>query len=286
MNLNNINTLVLSGGGINGIAFIGSLKYLFEKININQINNYIGTSIGAGICYSLILKYTIQDITKIFLEYDFNKFIPNIKIDELIFNYGVTNGNALNNFLIELSEFKNININITFQDFFKLNNIKFTIVVSNITSNHVEYWNYLTTPNYKILDALFITCNYPFYIKPYYFNSNYFLDGGLMNNYPINYIDIDNLDSVIGIYINNKKDDFNNLLQSHDNYINFFKYLYNIFDIILESRINLLNQKYLDRTIFLNTRLLNSLDFTANNDIKIKMINMAYEQTEYFFNNI
>ena len=43
--------LVLSGGGIRGIALLGSLYYLEEIKMINKINTFIGTSAGAIILF-------------------------------------------------------------------------------------------------------------------------------------------------------------------------------------------------------------------------------------------
>ena len=56
-------TLVLSGGSIQGISLLGALQY-FKDQNIlnNDIKNFIGTSVGSVLCYLLIIGYTPVEI--------------------------------------------------------------------------------------------------------------------------------------------------------------------------------------------------------------------------------
>ena len=50
-------TLCLSSGGIYGLSYIGALDYLInEKIlNLNNIKNFAGTSIGSVILFFIII---------------------------------------------------------------------------------------------------------------------------------------------------------------------------------------------------------------------------------------
>ena len=45
--MNKINTLVLEGGGIYGIAYIGALKELQSKLDFDKIEYFCGTSVGS-----------------------------------------------------------------------------------------------------------------------------------------------------------------------------------------------------------------------------------------------
>ena len=55
-------TVVLSGGGWNGLLSIGSLVYIFETCNIDQIHTFVGTSSGAIICYLLCIGFCLSEI--------------------------------------------------------------------------------------------------------------------------------------------------------------------------------------------------------------------------------
>ena len=53
--MNKINTLVFEGGGLYGLAYIGALKELHERIDFNNIKYVCGTSVGALIAFAIAL---------------------------------------------------------------------------------------------------------------------------------------------------------------------------------------------------------------------------------------
>ena len=57
-----LKNLVISGGGINGLGFIGIIKYLSENNLLNNIQHYVGTSAGAIIGYLLSIGYNFLEI--------------------------------------------------------------------------------------------------------------------------------------------------------------------------------------------------------------------------------
>ena len=65
----NIDTLILSGGGIKCLSFLGSLKYLIDHkiINLDKIKSIIGVSGGIIYITPLLLGYSIDEIIQIFL---------------------------------------------------------------------------------------------------------------------------------------------------------------------------------------------------------------------------
>ena len=59
-----INSLVVSGGGIKGFLSIGAIKLLFENNIINKIRFYYGTSFGSIIVLLLNLGWNCEEILK------------------------------------------------------------------------------------------------------------------------------------------------------------------------------------------------------------------------------
>src|SRR3989304_6623420 len=62
LKLHKINTIILSGGGIGGLAHIGALQYLSTVIDLNNITTYVGTSVGGIICTLLCIGYKLNEI--------------------------------------------------------------------------------------------------------------------------------------------------------------------------------------------------------------------------------
>ena len=87
--MNQIDTLILSGGGPSGIAYIGIFKALFEKNiltrDLSGIQEIITTS--AGILFSILYMLNIKEniIEKFILNLDLLSFlnVDNLEINDL-----------------------------------------------------------------------------------------------------------------------------------------------------------------------------------------------------------
>ena len=90
-------TLCLSSGGIYGIAYIGALDYLIEEkiINLNNIKNYVGTSVGALSLFFIIVGYSVKDVNDIVINLNWSKLQTEIKIEEVLGDYGINNGSKM-----------------------------------------------------------------------------------------------------------------------------------------------------------------------------------------------
>jgi hypothetical protein len=75
MNKMEYDTICMSGGGIKGFSFIGALDYLNKKkfINTDNIKNWVGTSIGSIIAYVFVCGFSIIEMEKFIIEFDFTK---------------------------------------------------------------------------------------------------------------------------------------------------------------------------------------------------------------------
>ena len=65
-----INKLVLSGGGINGIIFLGIIKYLEVSKQLKNINTFVGSSIGSIINTLVCIGYTYDELKDFILDFD------------------------------------------------------------------------------------------------------------------------------------------------------------------------------------------------------------------------
>jgi len=202
MNCINYDTLCLSGGGIKGFAFLGALKYLqsIKHVNLPNIINYVGTSAGAMVAFLLSLNYTPNDIIKFILEFNFKKIIPESNIDTLLLSHGIDNGNKI---MIIMQDFLREKYNlddITFDEHYKLTNKKLTLIGTNFTKGVESAFNHISHPNMSVLTAIRISISIPLVFTPVLYDSDYYVDGALVNNFPIKYC---NPETTLGIYIKN-----------------------------------------------------------------------------------
>ena len=266
-----INTIVLSGGGVKSASYIGALNSLFSHIPKEQITHYVGTSSGGIFSVLLAIGYSCNELQKILMKYDFKQLLNDMNYDDVICNYGISEGEYIAKFYTELLEIKNCNI--TFAELYNKIKIKITITITNFTAQHVEYWNHETTPNNTLLAAMLATSRVPIFFTPYQYNNNLYLDGGVINNYPINYVE-NELDNAIGFCLMEKR--------NPDNIKNLVNYMMYVFALTCNSNIILLNQNYIKKTIFIHIDDVDFMDFDINDDQKISMVATGAELTEKY----
>jgi hypothetical protein len=202
MNKVHYDTICLSGGGVKGFAYIGALEHMETNnlIILDSITHWAGTSAGSMLSFIMTLGYSIKDVKEFIVEFNFLKLIPDPKIDNLIENHGIDNGDKImvimKNFLKEKYDMDDI----TYEDHYKLTKKKLTIIGTNYTKGNEAVFNHITTPNMSVLLSIRISISIPIIFTPVLYNEDQYLDGGIVNNFPLNHC---NKETTLGLYIKN-----------------------------------------------------------------------------------
>lgn len=218
--------LVLSGGGVLGVAHVGALKEL------NDLNNFIfdyyaGSSIGAVIATGLSMDASYEFIERLVKNLDFKNFMDDTKYDANIFDFvrlirklGWYKGYNIEEFYKGFIRDLCGNAEITLLEAYNQFN-KFLLITTFRTNDGVtveltkDYY-----PNLPIYKALMYTTAYPGFFATevvtredilQYSGGQYdpgcgviFSDGGVLNNYPVNLLaKYTPLDTIIGLYLCN-----------------------------------------------------------------------------------
>ena len=193
-------TICMSGGGVKGLSFIGTIEKLIKikYINISNIKKWVGTSVGAIIAYLFSLNYSIEEIKEFIINFDFSKLVPTIELENILLNHGIDNGEKIKLILTYfLKEKYNIE-DVTFKKLYNMTNKKLVVIGTNFTKAIEEVFSYDTTPDMSVITAVRISLSIPIIFTPIFYNNNYYIDGGISNNFPINYC---NINTTLGIYI-------------------------------------------------------------------------------------
>ena len=135
-------TLILSGGSVKGCALLGSFKYLIdhEKINIKKLKHIISASVGALMALPLILNVSIHAFYKIIKETKIKLFDKeDFKIENVINEYGIYDNSVIEFYVKTFIKHFLKKDKITLKELFNLTKIKYSVKVSNVTKNKVEY---------------------------------------------------------------------------------------------------------------------------------------------------
>jgi predicted acylesterase/phospholipase RssA len=187
--LKNIKHLVLSGGGLLGISYIGLFKHL-EELNItSQIQSITGCSAGSIFGTLFILGYKYYEMETITKSLNFKEFM-NITADSIIKfpkTKGLDTGNRSVEFFKKMIYDKTGNENTTLLELKQYNNIVLQIGVTNLTTMNFEMFNYKTKPNLPVYLAIRASISIPVIFEPVMIDGEVFTDGGVVDNLPIDH---------------------------------------------------------------------------------------------------
>ena len=265
-----VKNLVISGGGISGIGILGILKYCDEHNILNNVESYVGTSVGSIICLLLVVNYQYYEMYDFLKSFNLEKLINNIDIDKFIINYGFENSNKIIYVIKRLLENKNISEDITFNELYEISSKKLTITGVCLSNNDLHYFNHELTPNMKVLTAVRISANIPILFTPVTHDNKLWIDGGIIQNYPIEYCS-DNIENTLGISIFDKC--FNNCVKIE----NVVDFMINLMKCVAYGNNNLDISKYKNNTIKLIHEFNSFADFSIDSDTIKEMYELGYD---------
>lgn len=175
--------LVLSGGGIRGVAHIGALKALEERnIEITQIS---GSSAGAIIGAMYAGGMSWQEIFT---------FIKKVRI----FHYRRYAYNKPG--FIDSLKFYNDFSSLFAEDNFRALHKKLFISTTNLISGKEEIFN-----SGELIKPILASAAFPGLFTPVSINNALYIDGGVLNNFPIEPL-YKKCNRIIGVYVNPLED--------------------------------------------------------------------------------
>ena len=203
-----LKNIIFTGGGLKGWAYIGTIRALAELINRNDIEQVIGVSAGSMFGLYYILKIDWEDLLDISLNLDYSSMLD-VDIDNILNNQSLLTGKKFMEH-IKSTIINKIDPDITFRGLYKYSKILFTVSALNITDSKPEYFNYINTPDIKVLDAIQASSALPPLLPPFKIKNKWYYDGGFCNNCPVNLLDEQ---STIAFSISPIPNEYNNKTQ-------------------------------------------------------------------------
>lgn len=205
--------LVLSGGGAKGFAHIGVLKVIEDAgVKIDYIG---GTSMGAVVGGLYALGYNASQLDSIFSETDFDEllsdYIPrqtknfyekrNGEVYSLVlpFNkYKIGIPEALSKGLYNFNLLSRVTRNVRHVRDFNALPIPFLCIGSDIETGEQVILN-----KGNLAHAMIASSAFPSLFSPVEYQGHFLVDGGVVNNYPIDEIRKLGADIIIGVDVQN-----------------------------------------------------------------------------------
>nr|WP_321230212.1 patatin-like phospholipase family protein [uncultured Psychroserpens sp.] len=171
--------LVLSGGGMRGVAHVGAIKAL-EEHNIYP-THIAGTSTGAVVGGLYAYGYTCEQMLQFFKTIqilDYKKYALN--------KPGFIDAGKYYNFFKKKFP----------EDSFSVLKKKLFITATNITDGVLQVFS-----EGELIKPILASSAFPGLFSPIKIKGKYYIDGGVLNNFPVELIKND-CDTLIGVYLN------------------------------------------------------------------------------------
>lgn len=260
--------LILSGGGIKGISFIGALKALHDHKLLDNITTYVGASVGTIIILLYMIGYTPDDLLEFIKCFDLGKLKC---IDPLLIldKYGLDDGSRIERTLKKLMENRNVNPNITLKNLYNITKKKFITTTVSLSNMMPVYMSYENFPDLEVCTAIRMSISIPFIFTPVMYNKDYYVDGGCIDNFPF-HLYKNQMDEVLGLC----------LVESHNDEIkinNLEEYIAIVIKCII-SGITFNSIKDIKENIIqIKMPKINATAFDISDVTKITLFNIGYE---------
>jgi len=187
--------------------------------DIKDIKSIYGSSIGSYIAIILALRYEWEVMDDYLIKRPWEKIfvtsssssssaaaVSSVDINEHLHLSGTSLADAKNKLghifqlynthgLYGLKEFtemlrpalqgKDMTTKITFQEFYDRTGIEVHFTVTEMNKCQAIDFSYKTHPTQSLVEACYMSCCYPFGFAPIYRDGCCYLDGGIVNNYPL-----------------------------------------------------------------------------------------------------
>lgn len=294
------NTFVFSGGAVKGLAYIGVFRKIEELIidrkieecnvdfneeicKIPLFNIKTICAVSAGSIFSLIylLKYSYIEMLQEVLNKKFDQ-LKDIRIMNFVNKYGLDNGNKIMSWLETLMTKKNIDFNITLKEFYNITNVDFQVMATNLNKYCYKKFNHIDTPDMKVLDAIRMSISVPFLFTINEYQGDIMVDGGLIDNYPIEIFN-NNLDNLLGFkLVNHGELEEHNVNESINDIESYMFHILSCYMAQKERHTSRSND-YFKCTVYMHTeKITQSVNFSLTSHQKHELIEVGYNSISNF----
>ena len=187
-----IKHIVISGGGPSGLISYGIVSQLEKKEfwKLADIKSIYGCSIGAYVGLIISLGYEWDWIDDYFIKRPWGKLVgeSRVNIIDIYEKKSLINERFFTEAVIPLLKGKDLDPNITLLELYNYTKIEMHMFTTDINSTCLEKYDlsYKTFPDLPVVEALQMSMAIPVIFQPIIKNEHCFIDGGLLNNFPLN----------------------------------------------------------------------------------------------------
>lgn len=278
MTIKKFDSVVIAGGNIKGVAILGSLHYCMENNIIdNEVKYWVGTSIGAIICYMIAIGFKPEEILiHIIKNRGILQTYTNVDYISMVNATGAASYDKLQSLLERITIEKTGRL-FTLKQIKDIFGMTLVCVTYNYTKRCAEYLNPDDNPDIPAIIACKMSSNIPIYFDKFKYGDSFYIDGGIHDNFAIDYPFKNGMNHPLGfnIHTNVTADD------------KMSSYLFNLYKVMSNATSEVKIEMYHSRSMIIELRLdnLNLWDADYKPNSFLDLYSCGYTQTEHLIEN-
>jgi len=198
-----IRRVYFCGGGMNAIAIAGVLTQLEKVGELRFVKEWMGISAGAFGAMGLAAGYTVPEMARFLLEFDYSLLTDPDDASGWLMNMGYDTCNRIERFLIAMLKEKGFGLATTFEQLTAKTGLSLRVWATNLNTGRLVEFSEKTTPTYHVIHAVRASLSLPYYYQPFKcpVSGDTYMDGGVITNYPLNYLTENERRETLGILI-------------------------------------------------------------------------------------
>ena len=176
-----IETLVLSGGGMKGVASLGAVTALRRAGALRHVTRVVGTSAGALVAAALAVNRASAGLLDELAEL---RYVPDVDLSRLLGSFGLDSGRHLDLWIAALL---GAGAPYTFASIRQRHGMDLVVCATDLTSRRAEYFGPDTTPDMDVATALRMSCAIPLYFAAVSHERRLYVDGAVADNFPMDW---------------------------------------------------------------------------------------------------
>ena len=271
--------ILLSGGGIRGLAHIGALQEMEQQGMLGFVKEWIGVSAGSILALMLVAGYTLKELKHFCEEFDFTHIVDLDDAPSMILNFGMDTGEKMKRLLEVLLKEKGYSPTITFEELKKQGAKDLRIFATDLHTAKYRIFSATLTPSYKVVDAVRASSSLPIYFQPVDDNDtgHVLIDGGIISNFPLLYMTSQEKEETIGLNLKKRVDPLEEL--------DTIDYLYRPMTIGMRELCRLEESLFRRNCITIETKLSNPVAFNLSTQDKNELFEEGRRAVRSFLAN-
>lgn len=275
--------LCLSSGSTKGIYILGALFLAKSRGYLDHTHTYIGSSVGAILEALMICGWTVFEILEHACQTALFKDFSDIEWTQITKEYGLFPNSSFNDNLAKKLEWMirhKFGRIPTLQDLFEITKKRMIFVVVSLQEERAQYLDHINSPTLDLLKAMRMTSNIPGIFGKLEYQKDLFVDGALIDPFPIGYLDDGNT-SILGIAVEDVRS-WNLEKMSPGGYFD------RVTGLPIREMTNFAIANASDKCVTMvipvkDDLSISIMDNGKNVDIRIKMFQKGYKYAENFF---